>query len=83
MSRGYLISAIATISLITPTIVLAAGDGVKPHRTVATDGTAKLSVSVDKSVAQVADTIQFVVEFEAPQARGSRCRNCRDNGANS
>jgi BatD DUF11 like domain len=64
-----LLLTICSIAVLSPMIALAGGN-VDPGRSFVSEGPVKLSVSVDKTVAQVSDPIQLVVEVDAP--RGTR-----------
>jgi hypothetical protein len=70
MIRGKLIATIAAIATFVPVIASAAKTNEGIRATAVSDGPVTLSVSVDKSIAQVADPIQLVVKVEAP--RGTR-----------
>jgi len=61
MSGRILTIAAAAFAAIAPTLALAA------PASVVTEGPVRLSVSVDKETAQVAEPIRFLVEVDAPQ----------------
>lgn len=70
MTHRTLIAATAMFAVMVPMTALAAVNDANVHRTVAADGPVKLTVSVDKVSAQVADPIELVFKVEAP--RGTR-----------
>src|SRR3989304_909643 len=70
MSGRNLSTSLAMIVALLPTLALAAGGDSALQPSVVTDGPVKVSVSIDRNVAQVAEPIQLVLAVEAP--RGTR-----------
>lgn len=70
MRRSLLFIMFALVTALSPAAVLAGAGEAGSQSSVVSDGPVKLSVSVDRPVAQVAEPIQLVVEVDAP--RGTR-----------